>query len=290
MLTRIQRLTYLFDSLKRCWWPAVCPSCGSKNVDVIDRKFLVTTLNDCRECRLCFRHPTDSFEANANFYQSSYVEGDGITTFTPCDAELKSLLHEGFRSFPAKDATRIRELFEHLCPGRTDLKIIDFGCSWGYISHQLKQYGFDVQGFEISEPRASYGRKTLDLDILTSQVEVRSDNDLFFSSHVIEHVPNPSSMLAFAKTRTRKNGFVITICPNGSPEFRKSNPVGFTDMWGKVHPNYINRDFLSKFAKTSPFYIASTQDGWKRIAKWDRDSQVIDEDMTGDEILFVFKC
>lgn len=288
MLTPRQRIIYLIESAFRYWTSVRCPSCEGRNYKVLDRKYLITTLNECEECKLCFRHPTDSAEVNRAFYQEEYAEGDGITTFTPEPEDLKSLMNDGFSKFPTKNADRIKILFNDLFPGKANLKVVDYGASWGYISYQLVSCGFDVDSFEISKPRADFGNKHLQLHIHTDQDLIRNENEIFFSSHVIEHVPNPRATLGFARSKICKGGLVVTLCPNGSQAFREANPERFKSMWGKVHPNFLTEKFFKKIALDCPYYIASTPEGWSRISSWDKRSQVISPDLTGPEILFVW--
>lgn len=126
-----------------------CPSCGSTESGLVQRKYFVTELRKCRQCKLLYRYPTDSEEDNSAFYQNSYDEG--FTTNLPSEAELKILLLRGFQGHE-KDSGTYLEVMRAL-KVRPGSKVIDFGCSWGYGSWQLQQAGFSVQGYEISRAR-----------------------------------------------------------------------------------------------------------------------------------------
>ena len=52
-------------------------------------------------------------------------------------------------------------------------RVLDFGCSWGYGTYQLRQAGFDAVGFEVSRPRAKFGREKLGLNIIDSFDELK---------------------------------------------------------------------------------------------------------------------
>src|SRR3954447_14387809 len=67
-----------------------CPSCGSGRAYVVDRKWIVTTLWRCRQCKLLFRAPTSSESLNKEFYQAEYEQG--FTTKLPDKAELQNLV------------------------------------------------------------------------------------------------------------------------------------------------------------------------------------------------------
>ena len=80
MLTLKQRIKYGIDSALRITEPHICPNCGGKNGEIIDRKYLITSLIECNACKMLYRHPADKIETNNDFYQEEYEEADGITT------------------------------------------------------------------------------------------------------------------------------------------------------------------------------------------------------------------
>ena len=224
-----------------------------------------------------------------DFYQAEYGEGDGITTFMPDQQELEALLKQGFATVPSKNANRIKQAFSMLFDSLDGVKVIDYGASWGYISYQLKSYGLDCESFEISVPRANFGNQSLGLNIKTNPVDLRQENDIFFSSHVIEHVPSVSRMLDDAARLVNEMGFVVTLCPNGSDAFRQKMGKAFSLAWGKVHPNVLSIDFFRKFYVGVPYFMATNTDGWKALSEWDRESQHECNDASGGE-LFVVAC
>ena len=289
MLTTNQKISYLLDSVKNYGQPVVCPSCGSKNAQLIDRKYVVTRLFECDTCKIYFRHPTDSSAVNKEFYQSEYTEGDGITTYMPSEEELAELKKKDFTTDSNRNATRLKEIFKCLFADLNSVKIIDYGASWGYLSYQFREYGMDVQSYEISVPRATFGNKSLGLNILSDENKLRNNNDLFFSSHVIEHVPSVSNMLSLASKILKKDGYIATICPNGSPEYRAKDPTGFHACWGKVHPNYLNAHFFQNNYRSNPIFITTSPFDLDKLKIWDGKSQYIDSNLAGGELLVIYR-
>jgi 2-polyprenyl-3-methyl-5-hydroxy-6-metoxy-1,4-benzoquinol methylase len=282
-----QKIGYLLDCAARYFSPIHCPSCQSKNYSLLERKYLVSRLFECKGCGLYFRHPLDSVKENRDFYQSKYQQS-GITTYLPAEGSDLEKIKETIVNNPdnAKNALRIKGIFEALYPAQKDLSVLDYGASWGYITWQLKLYGYKVQSYEISQPRAHYGNLHLGLDIQTDENNLKAGNQIFFSSHVIEHVPVVSDMLALAAKLTLPEGFVVTLCPNGSPEFRQKDPVGFHHVWGKVHPNYLNASFFQKYFAGKPLFISTTPFDLTALANWDKQSQHIG-DLSGSELLVI---
>lgn len=286
MLTPIQKADYLVNSAFRYFEKIVCPFCSSANHVLTDRKYLVTRLFECRDCHLLFRHPVEKKEQNKSFYQKEYKELDDITAMLPNEDELKNLIEGDFKQ-GNKNAGRYIELFRKVIPQKTPLKIIDYGSSWGYMTYQFKNAGYDVQGYEISNIRAAYGKKHLGVDIKTTETELRRGNDIFFSSHVIEHHPDIRGMLDLAKKVLNSDGYFIAISPNGSKSYRDKDPWGFHKSWGKVHPNYLTDNFYRTIFSNNAFYIGSSPFNLEQIANID-DKQFIDR-TDSEELILVAK-
>lgn len=179
MLTGKQKIRYFIDSLLAFRQKIQCTYCRSEHCKEIDRKYLFTKLMECQNCHLYFRFPTDKKETNADFYQIDYRESDQITTELPDYLTLEQMKINGFRT-ANKNGDRHLDLFARLFPSESSLKIIDYGCSWGYLTYQFKKAGHQMQGYEISRPRAEYGIKQLDLEIYTDESLLGKENDIFF--------------------------------------------------------------------------------------------------------------
>ena len=165
--------------------------------------------------------------------------------------------------------------------------LVDYGSSWGYVSSQFKAAGFETQSFEISVPMARKGNELLGLDIRSRQEELKGGNNVFFSSHVIEHLSDIRPLLDTAKSLLAQDGLFMAFSPNGSSEYRKMNPEIFHSLWGMVHPNFLNEAFYSFIYKDHPYIITSSP--YKRLSlfeNWDRQSQIIDQ-TSGEELLVV---
>lgn len=274
---------YLLRSTLKFLSPKICPYCASHQSKVVDSKFLVTTLNQCSACNLLFRHPVDTVSFNRKFYQEEYEQNDGITTNLPTDDELKSWLTNNFTNSGKDYSDKVRSL-KALLAGDA-LNIIDYGANWGYTSYQFKQAGFGVQSYEISKPRARFGKK-LGLEILTDENNLKGGADIFFSSHVIEHLPDIKSMFLLAQKLLKEEGYFAAYCPNGSAALKSKNPVLFHNFWGQVHPNCLSAEFFSTVFKDVPYLIGSEASLKAEIDRWDKNSQAI-LDVSGNE-LFVF--
>src|SRR5215831_4097981 len=209
----INKLKYFIHSLTHIRQRPVCPYCKSTEFTIIDRKYLVTRLLECTDCHLYYRHPVDPKEFNADFYQDDYKQS-GLTTDLPGPDKLKILKETKFANSEMDCQEKIR-LLKCLPEQNQHIKIVDYGTSWGYMSYQFRNAGMDVQSSEISAPRARFGNENLGLNIQTNENALLPGNDVFFSSHVIEHHPDIMAMVRLSKSLLAEGGYFVAFCPNG---------------------------------------------------------------------------
>lgn len=279
----MSKLRYLTRSAANFFSGKRCPYCGGPGSKVVDRKYIVTTLNACATCRLLYRHPTDSVAFNSKFYQSDYEQHDGMTTDLPGNEDLQRMAENNFAG-TRRDFNQKIHLLKELA-GTERPAVVDYGANWGYTSYQFKNAGFSVQSYEISKPRAAFGKR-LGVDIVTDAGALREGVDLFFNSHVIEHLPDIKAMFLLAQRLLKPHGLFAAYCPNGSGVLQESNPVLFRNFWGEVHPNCLSAEFFSHAFKDVPYLIGSDAADESGVRLWDQQSQQV-LDLTGNE-LFVF--
>jgi 2-polyprenyl-3-methyl-5-hydroxy-6-metoxy-1,4-benzoquinol methylase len=231
-----------------------CPNCDAADHIVVDRKYLVTELRRCRSCRLLFRAPTDSSTFNQSFYNDGYEQG--FTTELPDDATLRRWMDSCFAGTP-KDYAPIVD-FLNVLGIAPPARIFDFGCSWGYGSWQMARAGYDVWASEISRPRSQFaasklGVRLVDPDRMT---EFQGSFDLFFSSHVLEHVPRIADVIELARRLLHRDGLFLALTPNGSFHRRKADPF-WSSHWGSVHPNFLDEEFYTSAFADVPLLVLS---------------------------------
>lgn len=280
----LHKLKYLARSFSNFNQEKKCPYCGSKKFIKIDSKYLVTTLLGCQDCYLGHRHPKDEQKSVENYYQSDYTTDNRMMTNLPDDSELEDLKKTNFPNL------RDYSPFVEVLLGRRSGKVIDYGCSWGYSVFQLVNAGFDASGFELSVPRAEYGRRALSVKIVTDENDIGEGNDLIQSSHVIEHLFDIKKFVS-TKSKLKEDGIFMVFCPNGSKEYQMREPDIFHVNWGFAHPNYLNVSFASQMFANNPYLILTGD--WEfdfaELRNWDGKSQVIGEKKDGKELLIIAK-
>jgi Methyltransferase domain len=283
----MDKIKYLLRCIAGLFQKKYCPYCEKTELVLIERKYIVTALLKCKNCGLLHRHPKDTLKFLNQFYQSDYHVNVAMMTDLPGPQQLKVLKENNFE-----------ELRDHLpfvdtlFPGRDNsFRMVDYGCSWGYNVYKLKKCGINAVGYELSVPRANFGKDNLEIEIYTEEKKIRNGNDMMFSSHVIEHLHSIQDFIKLSKTLLNKEGIFIAFCPNGSKEFQSRKPSLFRTTWGSLHPNYLDIDFASHVFKNNP-YILLTSD-WpydsEKIKNWDGKSQYIDEYKEGYELLIIAK-
>lgn len=232
-----------------------------------------------------FRTPTTTPQENEQFYQSDYSQG--FTSEVPNETQLKQLIETKFEYSEKCYAENIAIL--RALGAKTGDKILDFGCSWGYGSWQLRDAGFDVSSFEISKPRCKYAREKLGVKAFDELAAFEKDSfDFFFSSHVLEHVPSVNGTIEFARSVLKPGGVFISFTPNGSPERQEKEPAIWSKQWGMVHPNFLDSVYFENLnaevlMASSPYEISSIRAVWKK-----GDGGVV-RPLVGAELLTAFR-
>lgn len=258
-----------------------CPSCGAAQLRIIRRKLLVTALVRCEKCRLLYRIPTDQPHASAAFYEEEYTSG--FTTDCPSREELSRMLTEKFVGTPKDFSGRIRFLEAlGVSPGA---RMLDFGASWGYGTWQLREAGFDVEGYEIGASRARYARECVGVQVHDQAEAIRGRFDVFFSCHVLEHLPDPTVAFRMAQEYLRPQGLFVAFTPNGSSAYRNRDERRYHKHWGHVHPVYLDDEFYATAFAEAPKLLSSSPYDPEAIGRWNRTSDLT-MDLSGWELAF----
>ena len=123
----------------------------------VARKYFITQLRRCSNCKLMFRTPTDDASKNIFFYEKEYTQG--FTTDMPSDGELSEMKRLNF-SGTEKSYSYYIDVLMQLGLGPSN-RVFDYGCSWGYGSYQFSRAGFEVVSFEVAPSRARFAHEKL---------------------------------------------------------------------------------------------------------------------------------
>ena len=101
----------------------------------------------------------------------------------------------------------------------SSLKILDVGCSNGYLSRLLKEKGNIVYGIEINEKAAEIAKGILDGLIVGNIEEIDLPwpemlFDVIICADVLEHLFDPGRVLVKLKKHLKDDGILICSIPN----------------------------------------------------------------------------
>ena len=95
-------------------------------------------------------------------------------------------------------------------------KILDIGCGYGGVCHDLIKKGFHVSGVEINqEAIASLKKKNfnvIECDI-TKKLNIKEKFEVVLLLDILEHLFDPYLLLEESKKITSKNGYIIATIP-----------------------------------------------------------------------------
>lgn len=247
-----------------------CP-CGAPGIGSALARKGFHTLHACGTCGLLYRHPRESADEMVSFYEDGYAE-PGLTTELPTPEALDELLRRGFVG-SGKDFTWHLACLAALGIGPGS-RVLDYGASWGYATWQFMKAGYKAVGFEPSRPRAAFARR-LGVRVESDADAIEGPFDVVFSSHVIEHVPDPAAALEWQYARLALGGAIMAFTPNGTDAYRRRDSKRWQQSWGQVHPVLLTRDFAERVSRGRPCLVTSDVHP-ERLARWDRTSREID--------------
>ena len=226
-----------------------CPSCGSTKTRILRRKLVVTALADCTVCSLRFRLPKQDPDAVQRFYERDYDEW--FTTRLPTAQQLHGLLSSRFSGTRKDFSQRLQVL--RACGLAPGARVYDFGSSWGYVSWQLREAGYEVFSYEVAPTRSRYAREKLGCNMMEDPRKLPAAVDCLLAVHVMEHLPDPGVLWSLADATVRPSGLVVLFVPNGESQRERLDPRAYDAQWGMIHPLLLNATSLEHSARRFGF-------------------------------------
>jgi hypothetical protein len=283
----INKMYYFIRMALKILDKKICPYCLEENYEIIEKKYFVTSLLKCKTCYLNYKHPADSKEFFTKHYQKDYKTIHSYMSDLPSEYILNELIEKNF-----PDNRSYKKYFDALpfkINNRENIKIFEFGASWGYNIFKLVKEGYDAAGYELSVPRSNFGQENLKINLINNTYKIRNNNDIFFSNHVIEHLSDIKEFINLAKMKLSNEGFFVAFCPNGAKEYKSREPNVYKLTWGFEHPNLLDYEFASYLFKDNPHLILTGDWNFdeKLISEWDGLSQKIGLKKDGKELLII---
>jgi len=205
-----------------------CDFCGEDKTDLFleaesevnKEKFKIVR---CANCGLIYLNPRPTKDIIGRYYPvGSYYSYQDFTEKRLNYREwLKKISLEGY--YNSKNIFKklmARLLVRNLLvviPKERKGRLIDIGCGSGEFLYQMKNFGWEVYGVEISQESADMGNKQ-GLNIFCGELGEADFPDNFFDvvvlSQTLEHVYSPGSYLEKIHRLLKEGGLLIIGVPN----------------------------------------------------------------------------
>ncbi len=191
-----------------------CPYCGSSATTEFFRAEMPNILTAC---------PTEMLARVKHHPFSARLCGECLLGFNSSrlsDEELNAIYDDYLYISPGRGIGQSKYEGMIKTLERTfslDQKLVEVGCSEGYLLHHLKQAGYrDLTGFEPG-PQAAEA-EALELQIVRSYFEASclpdGSVDGFYLMHVFEHFSDPFAVLRAMKQALSPGGSIVIEVPN----------------------------------------------------------------------------
>ena len=120
-------------------------------------------------------------------------------------------------SVPGFVTRRLEEIVNSFAPYRQTNRLLDVGCGAGTLLSVAKQAGWDAEGVELSGPTAEHLKKQ-GLNVFAGELAQAKFRDAHFdvvtAAELIEHVPDPSGLVAEVARIVRPGGIFWATTPH----------------------------------------------------------------------------
>ena len=190
-----------------------CNLCGSNQAALYyegrDRQLGGTEqfrLVRCRQCGLIYLNPRPSRDEIGRYYPDDY---EPFTRFS--HSRGGPLARWSYTRYLDK---RCKAVMRWKSSGR----LLDLGCATGEFLARMMEYGWQVQGVELSPTAAETARREYGLDILTGDLAQAQFPDRHFDVvtlwDVLEHLYDPLAELAEINRTLKDDGLLVIELPN----------------------------------------------------------------------------
>ncbi len=229
-----------------------CPACGA--AEIKDGKiYNGYQLKRCTQCNLVFT-------AERNFSTAHYDDVySGLPTY-------RMMLNDARQTFEGSKGYRElwwfkRKALKWLKERRPNGRLLDVGSGPGtFLMVAKNDFGYAIQGVE---PASIAAKAANDFGVPTycgALEDFAKQNpgtfDAITSFEVLEHVPDPLTVLVTAKSLLKKDGLLVLSVPNLDDPYLLDQTISVT--MPPIHINFFSRKSLSRVLQRAGFEIDRT--------------------------------
>lgn len=135
--------------------------------------------------------------------------------------------------------------------------ILDIGSGCGFFLKTAREYNWNTLGIELSAGACDYSISKYGLKVLNSDVRDANLKKNFFDvislQHILEHLPEPNSVLFELKDKLKDDGILIIVVPNTSSFMSKYAGSNWLCLAEKTHLFHYNKTALKEVLLKSGF-------------------------------------
>lgn len=204
-------------------------------------------------------------KCNCGFIYSSLEKRDNVIDACPNDYWTSYQLNQGEKSifdrieeFEFISKERLEFIKEHKSEGR----LLDVGCSMGFLVNEANKLGFLSVGIELNKQCVDEGIKLYDgIELhLTDLENFREEKfDVITSFNVIEHLDNPINFLLECKKRLSEDGIVVI----GTHDIESDTHKNLKSDWKQItidgdHLYYFSIGTMTRLAEMCGYEVIRT--------------------------------
>lgn len=228
-----------------------CIICNSENMVKIQDRLRDSNIHKVFTCNNCGQvqiNPIPTIDEDKKYYSN--------------DSQAKAVFNEVnmdiMKAKSSIDVKRRYRMFKDKI--NKDMKLLEIGCGYGFFVEYLKNEGYDIDGFEISNVRREYGTKTLgckiyDINLLSedSLNFHKEEYDVIFMFHVLEHISEPEKFLRNVKKILKKEGTLIIEVPNLDDHMLERSEKYRDFYFQRAHITYFDNKTLARLLSKSGY-------------------------------------
>lgn len=226
-----------------------------------------------KDCGLLWLDPSPTPEDLHKAYQTYYTHVDSV----PAKASLLSKWIQGYRAskygFQKNQSSIFSRFFGNLLSlsgffkenmdypfvylaHKNKGKLLELGCGSGATLKLFSDWGWQAQGLDF-DPQAVNNAQAKGLTVnhgdIFSQHFPDNSFDAIFSSHVVEHVPDPLALLQESFRILKPNGVFVSIMPNSASRLHRKFKSNWRGLEPPRHIHIFNMNSLEFLSRKIPF-------------------------------------
>ncbi len=200
----------------------------------------------CRECTMLYVNPVLKDEISYDSYISGEVS----------NKVLDVLLSKTQREFDEPKFVKALELIEAVLPEKSGRRLLDIGCSVGHFLEVARGADWNCTGIELNSASADH-TESLGFNVirkpLVAGLFAENRFEIVTMWDVLEHIPDPESILDVIRSILAPNGILCLIVPNSDSLAARMMREKCTMFRGSSHVNIFNRVTLCRLLERVGF-------------------------------------